>query len=82
MIASQLPVRGYTIFPEDSDNFIECGLSRFNQCMCQLVSVNDRYAESAETLCYRRFTAANATGQADHQRVFAIYAQGVRTTQF
>ena len=82
MIASQLPVRGYTIFAEDSDNFIEGRLSRLNQCMCQLVCVNDRYAESAETLCYCRFTAANTTGQADHQRVFAIYAQGVRAIQF
>jgi len=76
MQSIQLAVSGDRCCAEDLDYFIQCRLAGFDQFAGQLIGIDDRHAECAEALCNGCFAAANAAGQAYHQCVFALSAQG------
>ena len=71
-----MTIRRDGCFSEDLDYFIKGWLAGFDQFTGQLVCIDDRNSEGAETLCDGCLAATNTPGQAYHQCVFAIFAQG------
>ena len=69
-VAVKVAIRGEDICSESGNYFVKRRLARCNQFACELIGVDNGYAQRAERVGNSCFAAAYATGQADDKGAF------------